>query len=199
MIDDGTGPTNARPSLLPSFLEEIDHDLAGADALLAGRYPGDPGTRQPVHTVYVNADLVRDELGVGLLDRWAAGAREVLAVAAADTTAAAALGCRRSTRPCWTRCGPSSTPNRWRTCAWTSRTATETGRTRRRTRPPRRPRRLLRSLLEAPGGPAFAGIRFKCLEAPTRRRGLRTLDLVVAGLLADGPACRKGSWSPCRR
>ena len=30
------------------------------------------------------------------------------------------------------------------------------------------------------------GIRFKSFEAPTRRRGLRTLDLVVGGLLASG-------------
>src|SRR6476660_1524862 len=92
MSGTGTASTTAHPSLSSSFLDGLDQDLADADAELEGRYPGDPGTRQPVHTVYVNADLVRDELGVGLLDRWAAGAREVLAVAAADTTAAAALG-----------------------------------------------------------------------------------------------------------
>lgn len=31
--------------------------------------------------------------------------------------------------------------------------------------------------------PAFIGIRFKCFEAPTRRRGIRTLDLFLGGLL----------------
>jgi citrate lyase beta subunit len=36
------------------------------------------------------------------------------------------------------------------------------------------------------GGPPFLGIRFKSFEAPTRRRGLRTLDLVLEGLLAAG-------------
>ncbi|RAE29493.1 aldolase, partial [Burkholderia multivorans] len=32
--------------------------------------------------------------------------------------------------------------------------------------------------------PAFVGIRFKCLEAVTRARGLRTLDLFVSGVIA---------------
>ena len=45
----------------------------------------------------------------------------------------------------------------------------------------------LAGLLTAPGGPSFAGIRFKSLEPPTRRRGLRTLDLVLGALLDAGP------------
>ena len=32
--------------------------------------------------------------------------------------------------------------------------------------------------------PAFIGLRFKCFEAPTRRRGIRTLDLFLGTLLA---------------
>lgn len=38
--------------------------------------------------------------------------------------------------------------------------------------------------LEAGTTPAFIGIRFKCFEEPTRRRGIRTLDLFLGGLLA---------------
>src|SRR5918997_822353 len=34
----------------------LDQRLADADAQLDRRYPGDQGTRQPVHTVYVPAD-----------------------------------------------------------------------------------------------------------------------------------------------
>ena len=34
--------------------------------------------------------------------------------------------------------------------------------------------------------PPFVGIRFKCFEAPTRRRGIRTLDLFVTALAAHG-------------
>ncbi len=51
----------------------------------------------------------------------------------------------------------------------------------------RRAATVLRELLTVSGGPSFAGIRFKSLEQATRRRGLRTLDLVVAGVLgSDG-------------
>jgi hypothetical protein len=38
--------------------EELDRILAPVDALLAKRYPGDHGGRQPVHTIYVPADQV---------------------------------------------------------------------------------------------------------------------------------------------
>ena len=79
MSVDGTAPSTvqptvrsaslARPSLRTSFLDELDRELADADAVLADRYPGDPGSRQPVHTVYVNADLARrtdpDQVGGG--------------------------------------------------------------------------------------------------------------------------------------
>src|SRR5690606_32006080 len=34
--------------------------------------------------------------------------------------------------------------------------------------------------------PPFIGIRFKCVEKPTRARGLRTLDLFIGGLLDGG-------------
>ena len=44
-------------SLAGAVSEEISASLAPVDAELARRYPGDPGTRQPVHTVYVPADV----------------------------------------------------------------------------------------------------------------------------------------------
>ncbi len=40
--------------------------------------------------------------------------------------------------------------------------------------------------LSADRAPPFIGIRFTCLEDRTRRRGLRTLDLFLGGLLAAG-------------
>lgn len=43
-------------SLAGTVGEEISASLTSVDAELARRYPGDPGTRQPVHTVYVPAD-----------------------------------------------------------------------------------------------------------------------------------------------
>jgi citrate lyase beta subunit len=45
MTDDSTG-----------LADELDVRLADADAALAAAYPGDRGGRQPVHTVYVPAD-----------------------------------------------------------------------------------------------------------------------------------------------
>src|ERR1044072_3743399 len=44
-------------SLAGAVSEEITASLAPADAELERRYPGDPGTRQPVHTVYVPGDV----------------------------------------------------------------------------------------------------------------------------------------------
>ena len=46
--------------------------------------------------------------------------------------------------------------------------------------------RALSDAIAAEQAPAFCGIRFKSLEAATRRRGLRTLDLVLGTLLDVG-------------
>jgi len=50
--------TTALPRLGVDVLDDLDRRLAPADADLAARYPGDAGARQPVHTVYVPADLM---------------------------------------------------------------------------------------------------------------------------------------------
>jgi hypothetical protein len=54
--------TTAVPRLGAEVLDDLDRRLAPADAELAGRYPGDAGTRQPVHTVYVPADQMTPDL-----------------------------------------------------------------------------------------------------------------------------------------
>ncbi|WP_395727674.1 DUF6986 family protein [Nakamurella sp.] len=186
-MNGGETPNPARPSLSASFLDELDHDLAAADALLADRYPGDPGTRQPVHTVYVNADLVRGDVGAALIERWATGAREVLAVAAPDPAAAAALGLPAvdATVLDQVRAKLDAEPIE------DLRLDFEDGYGNRpdeeEDRDAAHVAALLPILLADRHGPFLAGIRFKSLERPTRRRGLRTLDLVVSGLLAAGP------------
>ena len=53
-------------SLAASLRRDIGASLSGVDAELARRYPGDPGTRQPVHTVYVPADA----FGPGTVRAW---------------------------------------------------------------------------------------------------------------------------------
>ena len=61
----------------------------------------------------------------------------------------------------------------------------------RRTRPPATAARALRGSIGRGDAPPFHGIRFKSFEAPTRRRGLRTLavfleELAGAGSLPEG-------------
>lgn len=177
----------AHPTLGTGFLESLDRDLADADAVLADRYPGDPGTRQPVHTVYVNADLADRDVAAG----WGAQAREVLAVAAPDSAAAAGLGLAAVDGP-----GLDEVLDRVRAKLAAEpvedlRLDFEDGYGNRpdeeEDRDASRVASLLPVLLADPAGPLLAGIRFKSLELPTRRRGLRTLDLIVSGMLAAGP------------
>ncbi|RXZ45703.1 aldolase, partial [Agromyces binzhouensis] len=48
---------------MPSALSaSIDARLAETDRLLATAYPGDDGSRQPVHTVYVPGDTITPDL-----------------------------------------------------------------------------------------------------------------------------------------
>src|SRR4051794_15865257 len=49
-------PAAPRPSLSAGDHAHIDGQLAATDRLLERNYPGDDGSRQPVHTVYVPAD-----------------------------------------------------------------------------------------------------------------------------------------------
>jgi citrate lyase beta subunit len=53
---------------------ELDARLAAADAALAAQFPGDRAERQPVHTVYVPADRFR----AGLAPAWGAAATQAL-------------------------------------------------------------------------------------------------------------------------
>jgi len=167
-----------------AFLLGIDRRLAGADRLLAARYPGDAGDRQPLHTVYVPADQV----GLDTPARWGTEALDLLGAAVPDAPSAARVtgldgvdeDVHRRVRAKLAgqpvedlrvdfEDGYGARPDAEEDAAAVSAGATLAG------------------LLTAPGGPSFAGIRFKSLEPPTRRRGLRTLDLVLGALLEAGP------------
>jgi citrate lyase beta subunit len=63
-----------RTSLDAAALTGIAHRLSEVDAHHAARYPGDSGGRQPVHTCYVPADAVTDDLPV----QWGAAALATL-------------------------------------------------------------------------------------------------------------------------
>ncbi len=165
-------------------LAGIDMRLAASDRLLAETYPGDDGSRQPVHTVYVPADTFTPALPAA----WGrdaaravaqAGGLEALGVAvglqpALATQLASKVGAKLDTEPIedlrldfedgYGHRGDAVEDADARAAAGHVAEAVATG-----TAPP------------------FIGIRFKSLEASTRARGLRTLDLFVSGLLERGP------------
>ena len=178
-----SGPT-VPASLTEDFLAGVDRTLAGADADLVRQYPGDPGTRQPVHTVYVSAA----DADARTPHRWGTGALELLDAHAANAAAAAAvtgLGAGvDSTVYDRVRAKLAAQP------VEDLRLDFEDGYGHRldaeEDADAAAAAALISELLRAPGGPSFAGVRFKSLEPATRRRGLRTLDLVVSGVLANG-------------
>ncbi|MGH9252861.1 MAG: DUF6986 family protein, partial [Acidimicrobiales bacterium] len=167
------------------LLAELDARLGSWDAELAARYPGDPGTRQPVHTVYVPADRFHaDTVG-----RWGAQARQLLAEHAPDPVSLAAAAdvdtdlvgavyarvvAKLHREPVEDLRVDFEDGYGTRNDDEEDDAATTAGAT-------------LALVLAAGDGPFSAGVRFKCLEAGTRRRGVRTLELVLGRLLAEGP------------
>jgi citrate lyase beta subunit len=170
--------------LSDDLADVLDERLAHADRELQQRYPGNPGTRQPVHTVYIPADRFSADAhrhwgvaAVELLDRHAPST-EVLA----DVTGMPVelvgdvydrVRAKLGREPIEDLRVDFEDGYGQRSDEEEDRAAGE-GAT------------ALAAAARAEGGPPFLGIRFKSFEAPTRRRGLRTLDLVVGGLLASG-------------
>jgi citrate lyase beta subunit len=169
-------------ALSGSFLDRIDSDLSDTDTFLARTYPGEHGRRQPVHTVYVPADhytpdlprqwgdaalaLVAEYGGMeALCSRLGLGA-ELISQVAVRVTA------RLQTEPIedlrldfedgYGDRGDDAEDADAAQAATTVAAAVTDG-----------------------VAPAFVGLRFKCFEAPTRRRGIRTLDVFLATLLNE--------------
>jgi citrate lyase beta subunit len=174
--------TTAHPRLGADVLDDLDRRLAPADADLAARYPGDAGARQPVHTVYVPAD----QMTPGLAADWGGQARAALDRHAGG---AAALAEATGVDPELTaRVYPGVLDKLAREPIEDLRLDFEDGYG---PRPDEREDHdavaAARALAEAAGAgtaPPYVGLRVKCLEAPTRRRGVRTLDLFLGALLA---------------
>ena len=172
-----------------ALADELDTRLAGADAALAAAYPGDRGRRQPVHTVYVPADRY-DSDTVG---DWAEEARQALTAHGGSATelaqtldlqpGIAAEIYERIRRKLDVEAiedlridledGYGIRPDDDEDTATVAAAAA-----------------LAASIAAGKAAP-FHGIRVKSFEAPTRRRGVRTLQLFVhtlveAGGLTDG-------------
>jgi len=159
------------PGRLP---EEVytaaDARLASADARVAALYPGALPGRQPVHTVYVPASQYRTRL----VADWGKQAMRVFIEHAdllkLDPDVAERVRLKLLTEPIEDlridfEDGYGRVPDDTEDAA-----AVAAGQT-----------------LALTGGTPFCGIRFKSFEALTRRRGIRTLDLFLSGLLESGP------------
>ncbi|MPZ96245.1 MAG: aldolase [Propionibacteriales bacterium] len=171
-------------SRIEQLVADVDALLATADAELSRRYPGDRGRRQPVHTVYLPAD----QYGEQTVATWGREALDLLDThhgAFAELTTGLGLApsltddLDRRVRDKLARepvedlridfeDGYGSRPDDEEDAA-----AIDAA-------------RVLAASAAAGTAPPYAGLRFKSLESPTRRRGLRTLDLFVAELVDLG-------------
>ncbi|WP_055524365.1 DUF6986 family protein [Streptomyces graminilatus] len=175
---------NVTTSLAGAVSEEISASLAPVDAELERRYPGDPGTRQPVHTVYVPgdafaADTIRSwgDQALAALDEHAPDAASFAAVLGLPDDLAESVHDRVRAKlehepiedlrvDFEDGYGPRPDAEEDETAA-----------------------RAARLIAEAYGNGTAApymGIRMKCMEAAVRDRGIRTLDIFLSGLMEAG-------------
>lgn len=148
----------------------LDQHLAAADASLAADYPGDRGTRQPVHTVYVPGD----RYDADTVARWGSEAAAVMAEHGPLTDLADVherVAAKLAREPIEDlridfEDGYGVRPDDQEDADVVAAA------------------RALGSSVSAGGASPYNGIRVKSFEAPTRRRGLRTLDLFLGELVA---------------
>lgn len=169
-----------------AVLADVDRRLSAADAQLANQYPGDDGRRQPVHTVYVPGN----RYSAALPGDWGATALAAAKDAGGLDAIAALVGASGGTD-----CAPETlaalVENKLATEPiedlridfedgyGTYDDATEDADVAQAVA-------ALRTALDAGTSTPFVGTRFKCFEAGTRARGLRTLDMFVSGLVESG-------------
>ncbi|MFF3244180.1 DUF6986 family protein [Streptomyces sp. NPDC002870] len=171
-------------SLAGAVSEDISASLAPVDAELARRYPGDPGTRQPVHTVYVPGDV----FAADTIRSWGDQALAALDEHAPDAASLAeALGLS----------GELAAPVYDRVRAKLEREPIEDlrvdfedgyggrGDAEEDAHAARAARLINEAYAQGTAAP-YMGIRMKCMEAAVRDRGIRTLDVFLTGLIETG-------------
>ncbi|WP_406349025.1 HpcH/HpaI aldolase/citrate lyase family protein [Streptomyces sp. NBC_00144] len=171
-------------SLAGAVSEDISASLVAVDEELASRYPGDPGTRQPVHTVYVPGDA----FDAGTIRSWGDQALAALDTHAPDAPSfAGVLGINEDL----------ATAVHDRVRAKLEREPVEDLRIdfedgygpRPDTEEDETAARAARLVSEAfANGTAapYMGIRMKCMEVAVRDRGIRTTDIFLTGLMQAG-------------
>ncbi|MEV7426598.1 aldolase/citrate lyase family protein [Streptomyces sp. NPDC091212] len=171
-------------SLPVEVTDAVGASLAGVDAELARRYPGDPGTRQPVHTVYVPADAFDaatlrswGDQALAALDEHAPDAASLARVLALPDELAA---------PVYERVRAKLT----REPVEDLRVDFEDGYGPRpddeEDEAAARAARLVHEAYANGTAAPYTGIRMKCLEEAVRDRSIRTLDIFLSGLMAAG-------------
>lgn len=170
-------------SLNAADLAHIESACAATDTLLDRNYPGDDGSRQPVHTVYVPADKFNSSFaaewgaqGQAAIDAYGGleklgkllGQDDELAAAVAPRVAAKLASEPIEDLRLDFEDGFGDRGDEAEDAA-----AVAAG-------------KAVNAAVEAGDAPPFIGIRFKCFEAPTRARGVRTLDLFVSSLASAG-------------
>ncbi|MFL6003181.1 MAG: DUF6986 family protein [Nocardioides sp.] len=172
MDDDQRGGVDIK-----ALTAEINHRLEGADAALARDYPGERAGRQPVHTVYVPADLVGPELLASYANRAQMSivefGAEFLDVVDGDEDLVGRVLAKLEREPIEDLRIDFEDGYGARSDEEEDETVRETA-------------AVLARWVKDGDAPPFHGIRFKSLEPATRARGLRTLALFVEGLAGDG-------------
>ncbi|MDJ0394101.1 aldolase/citrate lyase family protein [Rhodococcus sp. G-MC3] len=164
-------------SLDESAYSRIESILGPVDAALSRDFPGDRVGGQPIHTVYVAAS----DASVDVPQRWGSVALSLLdsnpGVVESLDTAGVLPRVRRilATRPIQDLRIDFEDGYGWRPDSSEDAHAREAGKT-------------LSALAADPDGPRWLGIRAKGLAPHERRRGIRTLELVLdaAGGVPDG-------------
>ncbi|MCA0154951.1 aldolase [Tsukamurella sp. M9C] len=168
-------------SLSDDALASIDRRLADTDALLAREFPGDDGRRQPVHTVYLPADRFTPET----TREWGEQAFAAADAAGGLDEVARTLGLDDRDLPDLVRRKLTEEPIEDIRLDFEDGYG-DRGDDAEDADVARAVDAVTKAVANGSTAP-FIGIRFKCFEAPTRARGLRTLDLFVSGLVAAGP------------
>ena len=162
-----------------SFFDKADAALASADNLLATKYRGDFGARQPIHTAYVPADKLTattpaqwGEIALATMDEHTPTAKALATAVGADIRGVQEifdrLGAKIKTQP-----------------IEDLRIDFEDGYGRRGDEAEERDLKAAINVFKELQTP-FIGIRMKALEAVTRERGLKTLDQFTAGIISNG-------------
>jgi citrate lyase beta subunit len=166
--------TLAPLALAAGLTDRLDARLVQADAALVAGFPGDAPTRQPVHTVYVSGDLVTADLA----QRWGMAALEAVDVRAALFTEVAGAEVDR------VRAKLESEPIEDLRIDFEDGYGARGDET--EDADVIAAARALADSIAAGTVPPCRGIRFKSLEAPSRRRGVRTLTLFLSTFLDAG-------------